>query len=130
MKSVVFKIRRQVINPAPLRRMSLSALQREEKTLMALIKGAREANEKGFEALQARREALAKEALQTACKELGVEVLNDAQFDAVLTKALSEAPQIRLNQDYVVRKQLLDLLALRLKLCRVEIARCKAQRSH
>lgn len=129
MKSVVFKIRRQVINPVPLRKMSLNALQREEKTLTALIKSAREANEKGFEVLKARREALAEEALQTACKELGAEVLNDAQSDAVLTKTLSEAPQIRPSQDYVVRKQLLDLLALRLKLCRVEITRCKAQRS-
>lgn len=129
MKSVVFKIRRQVINPVPLRKMSLNALQREEKTLTALIKSAREANEKGFEVLKARREALAEEALQTACKELGAEVLNDAQSDAVLTKTLSEAPQIRPSHDYVVRKQLLDLLALRLKLCRVEITRCKAQRS-
>lgn len=129
MKSVVFKIRRQVINPVPLRKMSLNALQREEKTLIALIKSAREANEKGFEVLKARREALAEEAIQTACKELGAEVLNDAQSDAVLTKTLSEAPQIRPSQDYVVRKQLLDLLALRLKLCRVEITRCKAQRS-
>ncbi len=129
MKAIVFKVRKKVINPSPLRAMSLKALIREEQSIECLLKQVREANKAGFEALQAQRESFAKAALIKAREDLGVKDLNSAQFDAVVSKAFNEAPQIRVNQDYVVRKPLIDLLALRLTLCRVEIARCKMQRA-